>query len=172
MDMRTARMLAGVGLILGLLGFVPGAGWVLSLVGLILFLVGINNIARIVGDQNVFSLFLIPVILWFVSVVIVSVAVGGSVFMIFSGRVFSAGATVILGTITAVVLAIVAAVYYVKAYRLLAERLSMPIFNTVATLYKWGAILLIVVVGAVLIFIADILAIVGFFTMAEQSRST
>ncbi len=172
MDLKTAKIIAGVGLVLGLLGFIPGAGWALGLVSLILFLVGISNISKIVGDPNVFSFFLIPVILWFISIGILPLVLGGSVFMILGGRIFSAGATVIAGTIVILALAIVAAVYYVKAYRLLAERLSVPVFNTVATLYKWGAILFVILVGAILIFVGNILAIVGFFTMPDQLQKT
>jgi len=42
----------------------------------------------------------------------------------------------------------------------------------VASLYKWGAILLIVFgVGAILMFAGVIVAMVGFFSMEERSAS-
>jgi len=48
----------------------------------------------------------------------------------------------------------------------------MNIFNTVANLYKWGAILLIVFgIGAILMFAGVIVAMVGFFSMEERTAS-
>ncbi|AEH51337.1 DUF996 domain-containing protein [Pseudothermotoga thermarum] len=172
MDMKTAKTLAGVGLILTLLGSIPAAGWLLGLIGLILFLVAVNNIAKIVEDQNVFTYFLIPTILWFVALVVISVTLMSSFGLIMMGRFFSAGASTIGGFIAVVVLGIISLVYRVKAYRLLAERLNVPIFNTAASLYKWGAILLIILVGMILMLVGDILAIVGFFTAPDQPKKS
>lgn len=64
---------------------------------------------------------------------------------------------------------IISLIFYVRAYRLLAQVTNMNIFNTVANLYKWGAILLIVFgIGAILMFAGVIVAMVGFFSIEER----
>jgi len=76
------------------------------------------------------------------------------------------------GFVTIVVLGIIALVYKVKAYRMLAESLKISVFNTTASFYKWGAILLVVFgVGFILMFVGDILAIVGFFSKPSEEAA-
>ncbi|ABQ47131.1 MULTISPECIES: DUF996 domain-containing protein [Thermotoga] len=59
-----------------------------------------------------------------------------------------------------------------KAYRMLAESLKISVFNTTASFYKWGAILLVVFgVGFILMFVGDILAIVGFFSKPSEEAA-
>jgi len=50
--------------------------------------------------------------------------------------------------------------------------LKVSIFNTAASFYKWGAILLVVFgIGFILMFVGDILAIVGFFSKPSEEVS-
>ncbi|PLV55733.1 DUF996 domain-containing protein [Thermotoga sp. SG1] len=161
MNLSTAKTLAGIGMILEILGAIPMVGWIFSLVGLILFLIGIYNISQMVNEKRIFNYLLIPAVLLLIVSVVFSVALFGA---IFAGGLF-AGGVAIAGFVTVIVLGIIALVYRVKAYRILAETLKVPIFNTAASFYKWGAILLVVFgVGFILMFVGDILAIVGFFS--------
>jgi uncharacterized membrane protein len=179
MDFSTAKTLAGIGMVLELLGAVPAVGWIFSLVGLILFLIGIYNISQITKEKRIFNYLLIPaVLLLIVSVVfsvalsVVSVVFSVALFgAIFTGGLF-AGGVAVAGFVTVVVLGIIALVYKVKAYRILAETLKVSIFNTAASFYKWGAILLVVFgIGFILMFVGDILAIVGFFSKPSEEVS-
>lgn len=174
--MKQAGLLAGVGLLCSyLLSMIPGAGWVFSLVGLVLFLVGVHKISQLTNQREIFNLFLLPVILGFVGITIASVMVIGAVMrMMMTGGfgIASLGVTTILVMIVSVILLIISLISYVKAYRLLAQVTNMNIFNTVANLYKWGAILLIVFgIGVILMFAGVIVAMVGFFSMEERSAS-
>lgn len=127
------------------------------------------------NQREIFNLFLLPVILGFVGITIASIMVIGAVMrtMMTGGfGIASLGVTTILVMVVSVVLLIISLISYVKAYRLLAQVTNMNIFNTVASLYKWGAILLIVFgVGAILMFAGVIVAMVGFFSMEERSAS-
>ncbi|WP_448524354.1 DUF996 domain-containing protein [Pseudothermotoga sp.] len=171
--MKQAGLLAGVGLLCSyLLSMIPSAGWVFSLVGLVLFLVGVHKISQLTGQKEIFNLFLLPVILGFVGITIASVMVIGAVMRVMMSGGFNLaafGVATILLLIVSVVLLIISLISYVKAYKLLAQVTNMNIFNTVANLYKWGAILLVVFgIGAILMFAGVIVAIVGFFSMEEK----
>ncbi|KAF2957413.1 hypothetical protein AS159_06965 [Thermotoga sp. Ku-13t] len=171
---KQAGLLAGLGLLFSyLLAMIPAAGWVFAIVGVVLFLVGVHKISQLTGQREIFNLFLLPVILGFVGMVMGSIMVVGTVMgsmMRGGGFGLSAlGAVTIILLVVSVVFLIISLVSYVKAYRLLAAVTNMSIFNTVANLYKWGAILLIVFgIGAILMFAGVIVAMVGFFSMEEK----
>ncbi|MBZ4661663.1 MAG: hypothetical protein JG779_817 [Thermotoga sp.] len=168
MNLSTAKTLAGVGMIFKLFGAVPVVGWIFSLVGLILFLIGIYNISQQVGERRIFNYLLIPAVLLLIVSVIFSVSLVAS---LFAGGLFAGGVT-LAGFVTIVALGIIALVYKVKAYRMLAESLKISVFNTAASFYKWGAILLVVFgVGFILMFVGDILAIVGFFSKPSEEAA-
>lgn len=171
--MKQAGVLAGLGLLFSyILGMIPAAGWVFSLVGLILFLVGVHKISQLTGQKEIFQLFLLPVILGFVGVTISSITlIGSMVGMMARGSFnpFSLGIVAIFLAVLALVFLIISLIFYVRAYRLLAQVTNMNIFNTAASLYKWGAILLIVFgIGAILMFAGVIVAMVGFFSIEER----
>ncbi|KHC92408.1 hypothetical protein Mc24_03258 [Thermotoga sp. Mc24] len=168
MNLSTAKTLAGVGMIFELFGAVPVVGWIFSLVGLILFLIGIYNISQQVGERRIFNYLLIPAVLLLIVSVIFSVSLVAS---LFAGGLFAGGVTLV-SFITIIVLGIIALVYKVKAYRMLAESLKISVFNTAASFYKWGAILLVVFgVGFILMFVGDILTIVGFFSNPSEETA-
>jgi uncharacterized membrane protein len=174
--MKQAGLVAGLGLLFSyLLSLIPAAGWVFSIVGLVLFLVGVHKISQLTGQREIFNLFLLPVILGFVGITIASVMVIGTAMRVMMSGGFNLaafGIVTILLLIVSVVFLIISLISYVKAYRLLAQVTNMNIFNTVANLYKWGAILLIVFgIGAILMFAGVIVAMVGFFSMEERTAS-
>lgn len=136
--------------------------------GLILFLIGIYNISQQVGERRIFNYLLIPAVLLLIVSVIFSVSLVAS---LFAGGLFAGGVT-LAGFVTIVVLGIIALVYKVKAYRMIAESLKISVFNTAASFYKWGAILLVVFgMGFILMFVGDILTIVGFFSKPSEEAA-
>ncbi|ABQ47132.1 MULTISPECIES: DUF996 domain-containing protein [Thermotoga] len=90
MNLSTAKTLAGVGMIFKLFGAVPVVGWIFSLVGLILFLIGIYNISQQVGERRIFNYLLIPAVLLLIVSVIFSVSLVAS---LFAGGLFAGGVT-------------------------------------------------------------------------------
>ncbi len=171
--MKQAGILAGVGLIFAyLLGLLPAVGWIFSFLGVILFLVGVYRISRIANDERIFRYFLLPMILSFVALVVAFFGLMGAALSALTLDVFALGASFVVLLIVVLILLIVSLVSYVKAYRLLAEVTGVSIFNTVATLYKWGAILLVVFgIGAILMIVGSIIAVVGFFSIEEKTSS-
>jgi uncharacterized membrane protein len=64
---------------------------------------------------------------------------------------------------------IVSAIFLRRAYTKIATRLNVKMFATAALLYLIGAALTIIVVGLVVLFIADILMVVAFFSMPDDT---
>ncbi|SHH21578.1 DUF996 domain-containing protein [Thermosipho atlanticus] len=196
MSLNVAKVLAGLGVIFGIFGYIPHVGWFFGLIGVILFLIGIYNISNILKNSKIFKYFLISIVFGFVSIVIFAIVIfAGMMNMLSEHVVVPFGQTMsynyettdydfeevhfemplssmtsnfIISFITFAGLMIVAVIYKIKAYRLLSKYLSLNIFDMAASFYKWGAILVVVMIGIVLILIGDILAAVGFFSIPEN----
>jgi hypothetical protein len=66
---------------------------------------------------------------------------------------------------------IVSAWFLKKGYERIAVRTGTKTFRTVGRLYFYGALLIIVLIGAILAFIAAILQIKAFFSLSESPPS-
>jgi len=178
-----SKTLAGVGAILLLLGLVPYAGWVLAIVGVVLLVIGIKDLAKYYQDENVYQNTLTGVKFYVVAAVaavaaIVAIMIGiGTVTDFKFANVtsfvptvgFGVGVTALLiGLIIAFVFYVLAASHLKKALDALAQKSGEASFATAGTLLWLGSILTIVLVGLVLIFVAWIFATIGFFSMKSR----
>lgn len=188
-----AKTLGGVGSILVLLTVVPAVGWVLAIVGFIMTLVAVKYISDVIGDPSIFNNMLIGVILAIVGVAVAAIVVLGVLFSFFgvgfmngglSGvgsygtNPFSSGvapvdiislfATLAVGLAIVWIAYIISAFFIRKSYSSVAKHVNVGLFGTAALLYLVGAALTIILVGFVLIFVAQILLIVAFFSLPDQ----
>ncbi len=180
-----AKTLGGVGSILALLGIVPSVGPILQIAGLIMTLVAVKYISDILGDKRIFNNMIISVILAIVGVAVLVVFVVGAIARfvgfasLFGAQPVSPGtlppadvisliAGLIVGLLAAWVLAIVSAIFLRMSYKSIAARLNVGLFSTATLLYLIGAALTIILIGFVLIFVAQILLIVAFFSLPDQ----
>jgi uncharacterized membrane protein len=78
----------------------------------------------------------------------------------------------IVGAIIALVvgwiLIIISALYLRKCYNSIADHTKVGLFKTTGTIYFIGAILLIVIIGAIILFIAKIMEIVAYFSLPDK----
>ena len=79
--------------------------------------------------------------------------------------------SLLAGLIAMWVILIIAARFLRKGYERIAVRTGTKTFRTVGRLYFFGALLVIVLVGAVLAFVAAILQIKAFFSLPESPPS-
>jgi uncharacterized membrane protein len=188
-SLSEAKTLGGIGAILallsGLLFWVPySAGIGLLIVGLVLMLIAVKNIADTLGDQAIFSNMMYSVILAIIGPVIAAVVVFAAAASFISAfRGFTPGATnlpsgflaligiVILAFVILWVCILISTVFVKKSYDAIALKLRVDIFHTTGLLFLIGAATLIVLVGVVILFIAAILQIVAFFSIPEQVPS-
>ncbi len=181
--LRDAKNYGGVGAILLLIGsFIPFVGIVVVIAGFILLLLAVKYIAEAVGDRSVYDNMLFFVIVGVIGAV-VAVLFVFTALLPFLGPGFQppmdpfditdplaifAVFTILIGLAIAWILSIVAALFLRRSFKSISKHLGVALFGTTALLYLIGAILTIVLVGFVLIFVAEILMIVAFFSIPEQ----
>jgi len=161
LSLSQAKTLGQVG---SILVFIP----VLNIIGYILILVSINDIAKGVQDRSVFTNAMIAVVLQIAGVVV-------GLFVIFAGiasGMMTAGVSAavgIFGGLAIVWICFVIAAYFLrKSYTTMASKLGVPQFGTTGLLFLIGSALVIVLVGFILIFVAYIFQAIAFFSMREQ----
>lgn len=178
-----AKTLGGVGSILVLLSFVPYAGFVLSIVGFILILIAVKYISEVVGDPKIFNNMIIAVVLAIVGLAVGGVVVFGAFYSLVGlGNIgtlspgttppsgfYSLLAAVIIGLIVIWIFYLIASIFLKRSYDTIATRLNVGSFHTAGLLYLIGAALTIIFVGIIIVFIAEILQIVAFFSIPEQT---
>ena len=177
-----AKTLGGVGSILVLLSPIPYAGAVLSIVGFIMILIAVKYIADVLGDQKIFNNMIISVVLAIIGIVVAVVVVLSAVYSLIGlGRyTYTPGTTTLPTGFSAVIVSIiaglvviwifylVASIFLKRSYDTIATRLNIGMFHTTGLLYLIGAATAIIFVGFIIVFIAEILQIVAFFSLPEQ----
>src|SRR6266436_5493386 len=172
-----AKTLGGVGSILVLLSPIPYAGAALSIVGFIMILIAVKYIADVLGDQKIFNNMIISVVLAIIGIVVGVVVVLSAVYSLIGlGRyTYNPGTTTLPTGFSAVIMSIiagliviwifylVASIFLKRSYDTIATRLNIGMFHTTGLLYLIGAATAIIIV-----FIAEILQIVSFFSLPEQ----
>lgn len=182
MDAETAKILAGVGAILAAVGAFEH---IVGIIGVILMLVGLISLADIFGDQKMRS----DSVMWFIYAIIafLVLTIGGalSLFPLFSLMEFALsppggfGHMALLGIVVFIIVLVIAFVFFLlsadkfkSVMAALGQRTGESLFGTAGTLYYWGAVLTIVIVGAVLLFVALILAGIAFLTAKIPQASS
>ena len=168
-SLSTAKMLGGIGAILIFIPFV-------SVIGYILIIVAVKSISDDLQDKTVFNNVVIAAVAGIVGAFVAGFIVIG-VIASFSGlasSAFSPGdvGRAIGGGLAALFVAwialIVSAVFIRRAYGTMAQRLSVGTFRTAGTLYLVGAATTIILVGFLLLFIAEIIQAVAYFSIPDQ----
>lgn len=179
-NLEYSKTLAGVGAILVLLSFVPYAGLVLGLVGVVLLLIGIKDFANYYGDQSIYQnswtgvkYYIVAVVAAAVGGTALAIGIGSATAFAFASISFTVGlgvgiAVFLAGLVVAFVFYVLAATHLRKTFNSLAQKTGEASFTTAGNLLWWGSILTIVLVGLVLIPIAWIFATNGFFTMKSR----
>ncbi len=78
----------------------------------------------------------------------------------------------IVGLVIVWVFYLVSAIFLRRSYDKIGRRLNVSMFQTTGLLYLIGAALTIVIVGLLIVLIAELLQIVAFFSIPEQIQPT
>jgi uncharacterized membrane protein len=178
---------------MALLIIIPGVGSVLAIVGWVLVLVAVNQVAGITGDRSIVKNVLVAAVLGVagaavgVIVVLGSLAkfaglngIGGlyglSSFARLNGTAFSPADVhglgglevgVIEGLAVVWIFLLVASIFLRRGYSRIAQKLNVKMFATSGLIFLIGAALTIVGIGLLLIFVAEILQVVAFFSLPD-----
>jgi uncharacterized membrane protein len=182
-SLEYSKTLAGEGAILLLLSFVPYAGWILGIIGVILLLRGMKELSNYYQDEEIYKntltgvkFYIIALVAAGVAIAAMAVGVGSATGFTFTSDFvptvgFGVGLIAFFtGLIVAFVFYILATMHLRKTFNTLAQKSGEASFTTAGNLLWWGAILSIVLVGLVLILIAWIFATIGFFTMKPKQQ--
>jgi len=156
-----AKTLGGVGSILIFIPFV-------SLVGYILLIIAVKDISDDLQDKTIFRNVVIAAGTGIVG------ALAGAFVFIFGAvtGILTSGASAFLGVAAGLlvvwVFLIVSAVFLRRAYGSMSKELGVHMFDTAATFYLIGAVLTIVLVGFLLLFVAEIMQAVAYFSIPDQ----
>jgi len=183
-NFQYSKTLACEGAVLIILGLIPYVGWVLGIIGVILLMRSMKEFAAYYGDKMIYENALSGVKYYIVALVAAAVAiaaivigVGTATHFTFKGFTLTVGFGVGLavffgGLIISFIFFILASALLKKTFDTLAQKSGERSFATAGNLLWWGSILTIIVVGFLLIFIAWIFAIIGFFAMKPQSLAS
>ncbi len=177
-NFQYSKTLAMEGSILTLLGLVPTVGWVLGIIGVILLLRSLKEFANFYQDNAIYQNALTGVKYYIVA--LITLAIAGTGFIVgfalndFPTRIGVGNA---VGIAVGIAFLIVTFVFYVlaamhlrKTFNTLAQKTGEHSFETAATLLWVGALLTIIGVGVLLIFVAWIFAVIGFFIMKSPEQ--
>ena len=181
-ELSRAKTLGGIGSILTLLLFVPDyVGAVLVIVGWILILIAVKDISEAVQDKSIYNNALVSAILAIVGAVTFAVVVAAAIFAILGLGTFptTAGSTppagfigiiaaAALGLFVVWIVGIVGSYFLYKSFKGISAKIPVGLFGTGALLYFIGSILTIIVIGFFLIFIAQILFVIAFFSVPDR----
>jgi uncharacterized membrane protein len=163
-----AKTLGGIGSILQVIPFV-------SIVGYILTLIAVKKISDELQDGSIFTDMLYAAIAGIVGAAVAASLLFFGFFLAaapFAGVVspvsIIGGIIVFLAVLW--VAFIISAIFIRRAYEKIASRLNVGTFRTAGTLYLVGAALTIVLVGLIILFIAEIVQIVAFFSIQETMQ--
>lgn len=187
-DLTQAKTIGGIGAVLVLLSFVPTAGALFGIAGFVMVLVAIRYISQDLKDKKIFNDMAIAVVLAGVGLVVGSFIVLATVLSAFAGGYFGAGpafapspnvtlaqwitfgTTIGLGLVGAWVFFLASAVFLRRTYKTMGSRLGVGTFGAAGTLYLLGAATAVVGIGFLLIFVAQILTAVAFWSIPAVHR--
>ncbi len=172
-----------------LLTAVPSVGSLLGIVGFVLILLAIRDISEVVGDRSIFRNMLVAVGLAIVGIIVGALVVVGSVLRFvglnnlnfgpnysFNPSTVPTGdwvaliGSVIIGLVVVWVMMLVSAIYVRRTYRAISSKLNVGMFETAGLVYLIGAATTIVLVGFLLLFVAQILVVVAFFSIEDRRQ--
>jgi len=185
----SAKIYGGIGAILMLIGgIIPFVGIIMPIVGLVLLFIAVKYISEEARDESIFKNYLYYFVCNIIAIVAAAaltfVTLGGLSFLsVMHGKggenpefAFGSLAAVLSSIIAALVIAwvllILASIYLRRSYNRIAKHTGVDIFRTTGTVYFIGAATLIILVGAIIIFVAKILEIVAFFSLPEEMPSS
>jgi uncharacterized membrane protein len=184
-SLSDAKVLGGIGSILVLFTVVPSVGWLLGIAGFIMILVAVKNISQAINDKKIYKDMLTAVVLAIGAIAVGTVTVVGAVYHVlgmgsFVGSKFVLASNVTVGDWIGLAVAIIAgllaveaflvasAVFVRRSYNSMASKLNVSMFKTAGLLYLIGGATAVVGIGFLLIFVAEILLAVSFFSISEQ----
>ena len=169
-DIKSAGTLGLVGIVLMLVGLIPYTE-VLSIVGLVLVLIALNKLSKAYNNEAIWRNALYGFVMGIVGVVVLVIAVFAYFIPILTMHAlfpspYGLGSSLLVLIVVLVIVAYVFSIleyrFFRDAYRELARSSGVNDFDNAAKWYWYGALLLIILVGAILILVGHVYALLGY----------
>jgi uncharacterized membrane protein len=184
-SLSEAKTLGGIGSILVLLTAAPTVGWILGIVGFIMILVAVKSISDAVKEERIFNNMLISVVLAIGGIAVGTIALVGTLFQFIGmgtfvgpdfvpaqnvpvGNWMALAGAAIIGLVAVWAFSLASAVFVRRSYSAIASKLNVKTFGTAGLLYLIGAATMVIGIGFILIFVAEILLAIAFFSIPER----
>ncbi|BAD85402.1 hypothetical membrane protein, conserved, DUF996 family [Thermococcus kodakarensis KOD1] len=187
-DLRTEKTLGLLGSILTLLGGLGDGAiktWpvvafsnLVSFIGFILVLLALHGISTKLNDDRPFRYYLYSTVVIIIGMVLALVLLVVGVFFVSNSMIAFrnihnhlgiSGLIMAISGVLLILLVVILAVYLqIQAWRATYEITGVEEFNQVATFLKWGAITLIILVGVLLLLIAQVFQIIAFSKLPDE----
>lgn len=187
-ELSNAKIMGGIGAILMLIGgFIPFAGPIVSILGLVLLFIAVKTISDLTKDKAIFSNYLMHFIFSILTViaivVIMLIAFGAAGGFTWISSLETAEITdfesfweyfgdliggCVLALIIGWILSIIAAIYLRRSYNGIAEHTKVSLFKTTGNAYFIGAITTIVLIGFLILLIARIIEIIAYLSLPDK----
>ena len=187
-NLSNAKVFGGIGALLMLIGgFIPYAGPIISIVGLVFVFIAVKTISELVKDNDIFKNYLYNFIFSIISIIAILIiiligfgAIGGfswitslqdinitdfQTFWNYFGGIIGYA---ILALIVGWILSIISAIYLRRSYNSIAKHTKVSLFKTTGTFYFIGAITTIILIGFIILFIARIIEIISYFSLPDK----
>ncbi|KLO24758.1 DUF996 domain-containing protein [Marinitoga sp. 1155] len=164
MNLKNTKILAGVGRILGMFGH-------FGILGIILELIGVYKISEAVKDKRIFNYLLLSEVVIYIIYFVGFLGIFGSFFRTViepDMYIMSNMPNVFLMLVIYIAAMIIPVIYKIKVYNLMGDYFGNDNFYKASKFLFWGIILSIVLVGFILTFVANIFAIIGYFTLPDE----
>lgn len=186
-SLSNAKTLGGIGSILVLLTAAPNVGWVLGILGFVMILVAVKYISDNLNESKIFNNMITAVALSIAGILVASLVVATTMLSAFANGYFAStypftpsasvttaqwitfGTAIGLGLLAAWIFFLVSAVFLRRSYNSIGSKLNVHMFSTAGLLYLIGAATAVVGVGFLILFVAEILTAVAFFSLPERA---
>jgi len=182
-----AKTLGGLGSILVIMSLVPRLGLILGFVGFILELIAIKYISEFLADNSIFNNMIVSVLASIAGLILALIFIIAVVFSFIGlsgiqwvpnvgpsmpsdvktsnavGLLFG----ILAGLAVVWVCFVISAIFRRRSYNAIGTKLGVRLFETVALLYLIGAVTTVILVGFLILLLAEVLQIVAFFSIPE-----
>ncbi len=162
------KLLGGLGSLFIVLGVVPYVGALLSLAGLVLLIIAVKNYSEEKGKPELVSKLVKGIVISFIGEFLGGVVAGVGAGMYGEGHGLVGGAVAGIGFLIIYVASIFGYNFVKEVFGEIALLTGNNLFEWAGKLFFWGALLLIVLVGGVLIWIGWVVATAAFFSTQSE----
>jgi uncharacterized membrane protein len=161
-SLKEIKFLGGIGSILIVLSLTPIVGLFLDLIGLILILIALKKLSNVTKNEKIFRDYLIASLLRLIGNIIGVVIFGVSIFRWVSGA--KGGGNFLIPWI----LVSLGGYFLLKSFGNVAKFTGEKLFTTTGILILIGTLLRILLIGYIIEFFGNLLAIVSFFSLKDE----